>query len=833
MKKLLIILGIIVVLFIIAVIAIPFFFKPQITEIIKEQAGEQINATLDFADVDLSLIKNFPELTLSIDDLRIINKEPFEGDTLVWLGEFQATIDLSSVIFGKQIRVASIELVEPRLNFRVLEDGRANWDIMPVDTGEAVQADTAAALNLAIQKYQIIDGYLKYSDESSGLFTEIDSLNHEGSGDFSQSLFTLLTKTDITGLTVKMGGIPYLSKASLAIKADLEMDMENKKFSFKDNEIRLNQLILNFDGWLAMPDENNIEMDIRFNTAEADFKNILSMIPFIYKQDFGELTAEGTLALSGKIDGIYNETRVPHFDIKLNVNNGMFKYPDLPTPMENVSVDLNITNPGASLDETIVDLQKLHIEILNEPIDFKLQVKTPISDPYIDAQFNGTVNLAEVKNLVPMEQVTELKGIIRSNFRFRGNMSAIENQQTNKLEASGSIAASDIVYAASDLPEKIEIINADLKVSPQNASLNSLNLKMGKSDISAKGGLDNIVGFVLSDQTLKGSLNVQSNYLDLTPWMMQEDTTALMAIELPDKIEFIIMANFNEIILDKLHLTNIKGKMILRDRILKLSDLTSNLLKGSMVANGDYSYIPPGKPEIDFDLDVKNVSIPDMYGTFVTVQKIAPMAQYLKGDFSGKLKLKSELGDSLIPDLNTVYSKGSLSIPQVKLENFDGWNKAADKLGKSQWRDPGISNFLPSYTVENGRLYLKETAYKLGLYDAKTSGSTGFDKSIDMLMTLAVPTTELASLVGQDLSLLQGQITDVPVKITNTIGDPKVEIPLDQISQSIAGQLKQAAGKLAEEKKNELEQKTKDELDKKKQETEDQLKDKVKGLFGK
>jgi len=833
MKRVLIVLGIIVILFIAAIVLIPIFFKPQITEIIKKQVGKQVNATLDFGDVDLSLLKNFPELTLVIDDLRIINREPFDGDTLVHLREFQATIDLSSVIFGKQVRVVSIQLLDPNINLRALEDGRANWDIMPVDTTKAESADTSATFNLAIQKYQITNGYLKYSDEKSGLFAEVDDLNHEGSGDFSQALFTLLTRTDIAGLTVKMGGIPYLSKARLAVKADLKMDMENKKYSFQDNEIRLNQLILNFDGWLAMKDENAIEMDISFDTPESDFKNILSMIPFIYKQDFGELTAEGTLALSGKIDGVYSDTRVPHFDIILGVNNGMFKYPDLPTPMQNVSVDLNITNPGKNLDETVVDLKKLHLEILSEPIDFKLLVKTPISDPYLDAQFIGTVNLAEVKNLIPMEQVTELKGMVRSDFRFRGNMSAIEKQQTDKLTASGSISASNVVYVSSDLPEKIEIQNCDLRVSPQNASLNSLNIKMGKSDISAKGGLDNIVGFVLSDQTLKGSLNMQSNYLDLTPWMLQEDTTALVAIELPDKIEFIIMANFNEIILDNLHLTNAKGKMILKDRVLRLSDLYSNLLKGSMVANGDYTYIPPAKPKIDFDLDVKNLSIPDMYGTFVTVQKIAPMAQYLKGDFSGKIKLNSELGDSLMPDLSTVFSKGSLNIPQAKLDNFNGWNQAADKLGKSQWRDPGINNFAPSYTVENGRLYLKETAYKLGSYNAKTSGSTGFDKSIDMLITLAVPTTELASLVGQDLSLLQGQVTDVPVKITNTIGAPRVEIPMDQISKSITSQLTQAAGKIAEEKKNELEQKAKEEIDKKKQEAEDKVKDKVKGLFGK
>jgi hypothetical protein len=826
MKKILLILGIVVVVILILLITAPLLFKSQIVTVVKDQANQNLNATLNFRDIGLSFFKNFPRMTASIEDLTIVNDEPFAGDTLVYLKEFQATINLSSLIFGKQVEIVSLQLVEPRILSMMLPDGRANWDIVPVDTSAAPAETTATAFNLAVQKYEITDANIYYVDQASGMAASVEGLSHHGQGDFDQALFTLMTRTIIKSLTVKMADVAYLNKAELEIKADIEMDMEQLKFAFKDNEIRLNQLFLNLDGWLAMPNENDIDMDISFKTSKADFKNILSMVPVIYMKDFGELQADGQLALAGTIKGTYNKHSVPSFDINLGVQNGMFQYPTLPTPVKNVAVDLNINCPGRDLDKTIVDLRRFHLEILNEPINFVLKVKTPVSDPFIDAKFTGKVNLAEVKNVVPMEEEYNLSGMVNADFRFQGLMSDIENQRPEKLKATGDISVNDVVYAAATMPVEVQVKSARLKLTAFNASLSNLDVRLGDSDIKANGGLDNMIGFVLSDQTLKGSLNIQSTYFDLTPWMTQEDTSALVAVEVPDKIEFVMNADFGKIKMDNLVMTNTTGQIIVKNRQVKMVGLRSNLVKGSMVSNGTYEYIPPKKPHIDFDLEITNFSIPEMFSTFVTVQKVAPLAEYLKGNVSGKLVLKSDLGDSLMPDVNTLYSKGSLNIPKAEIKGLKALNQIADKVKIKELKDPALVNFNPSYTIENGRLSFNPTNYKLGAYDAETGGSVGFDQTLNLAASVKVPTTELGEMVGQDLSMLKGQVTEVPANIGGTVKSPSVSIPVDQIAGNILDQLKQAGKKVVEDK-------AKEELDKKKKDLEQQAKDKLKGLFGK
>jgi hypothetical protein len=186
-----------------------------------------------------------------------------------------------------------------------------------------------------------------------------------------------------------------------------------------------------------------------------------------------------------------------------------------------------------------------------------------------------------------------------------------------------------------------------------------------------------------------------------------------------------------------------------------------------------------------------------------------------------------------MPDLSTFFSKGSVDIPRAKIEGFSGLNELAEELKIKELYNPTMVNFDPSYLIDNGRLTLNQTDFKLAGYDAQTSGSIGFDKSLVLSAVLNIPTTELGTLLNQDLSMLEGQTTKVPAEIGGTVKNPKVNIALDQVAANVAGQLKQAGVQAAEEKKAEMEQKAKEELDKKKEEAKDEIKDKIKGLFGK
>src|SRR6188474_2083455 len=98
MKKLFKWIGIVVLILLIAAILVPILFKGKIIQAIKDGANKNMNAKLEFSDASLSLLRNFPNLSLGIENVSIINVAPFAGDTLIYAKDLHIVLDLMSVI---------------------------------------------------------------------------------------------------------------------------------------------------------------------------------------------------------------------------------------------------------------------------------------------------------------------------------------------------------------------------------------------------------------------------------------------------------------------------------------------------------------------------------------------------------------------------------------------------------------------------------------------------------------------------------------------------------------------------------------------------------------
>lgn len=855
MKRMLIIAGIALAVALIAFLAIPIFFKDDIVALIKREANKNLNATLEFEDLGLNLFQNFPALTLNLEKLSIANRAPFAGDTLIALGNLQTSINLMSLFGSGPLEIRSFTLTEPRLKLIMLKDSTANWDIMQAAAQEEPEATASGGFQLALQSYAIEKGYLNYIDQTSGAMALIEGLDHRGSGDFTSDRFRLRTNTDIAAVTLGAGGVNYLNKVHTRLKADFDIDAANQTYTLTENELRLNELVLKFDGAIARAGEGT-DLDLTFSAPQTDFKNIISLIPAIYSKDFASLKSSGQLALAGKAKGVYNEKQVPSFEVKLQINDGMFQYPQLPTAMNNVTVDLFVNNPGGDPDRTIIDLKKFHVDLGKDPFDASALVQTPVSDPHIKAAAKGKINLGEIKNLIQLTPGTELGGVVNLDLNMNGNLSSIEKNQFDKFYAAGNVTVNNLVYNAAELPERVQIKQARLALSPANVTLSEFDCVLGKSDLRAHGTLDNVLPFVMKGQTLKGALSLQSNYFDLNPWMAGE-SSELKAVPLPENVEFTMNSLFREVSYGKLKIQNINGVLVLKDRTLNLIDLNMNMLGGSVLANGSYSTPENALPRSFFAMKVAGLSFPQTFESFVTVQKFAPIAQSLQGTFSADFELLSDLDSTLTPVMKTLTSLGSLRIADAAVQDFKPLTKMAEVLKLDRLKQLALVDLKPSYKIRDGRFFLEPLGFNVGNMAFVVSGSNGIDQSVDYSIKLRVPAEDMntqanavvSNLLNRKVDLLQNDYVDLVGNIGGSVTDPQVKFSAADVIKGATAQVTSLISQKAGEQKavvsdtvNAALAKQKEELEKMKQAAADsakreaerlkeEAKKKLRGLF--
>ncbi|MBK7183658.1 MAG: membrane assembly protein AsmA [Bacteroidetes bacterium] len=750
--------GISFLVLIILIIAAPFLFKKQIIQFVKDTANEQLNAKVNFGEFDLTLISSFPDFTFSIDSVSVANIGEFEGDTLLYAKNLTLGLNLMSVIKGDQYKINTISIDQPRIHALVLKSGLANWDITKPSTDSTATADTAAAtpFKMTLKKLEIKNAYILYDDAAADMNALLDNMNFTLSGDFTADDFLLQTLTEIERLSVTSGGVAYFNKVKTRIKVDMDANMPNMKFVFKENEFSFNELSLGLDGFVAMP-KDDIDMDLKFKANQTEFKNILSLVPGVYTADFKDVKTSGQLALDGYAKGIYNDTKLPAFGVKLLIKDAKFQYPSLPKSATNIQVDLVVDNKTGDPDATVVDLNKFHVELGGNPIDATMHLTTPVSDANINAAVLAKINLASMKDVVPMEKGDDLNGMIVADVKMKGRMSAIEKEKYEEFDASGSLAITDMNYKTASLSYPTQINKLTLLFNPKTVDLSEFDAKVGKSDIQLQGKIENFLQYALQDSLLKGAFALKSNLMDINELMSSTDTTtaaptaadtaAMTVVEVPSNLDVNLTATIGKLLYDNLTITNVSGGVAIKDSKMSLDKLKLTLdeLEGTMQLSGVYNTQNIKKPMVDFDVDIANFDIPKTVKTFGTVKQLAPIAQYATGKFSTDLKFSTVLDQAMSPVLNTLVGGGNLKTNNATIEGFEPINKLADALNQPKYKKLTFENVNATYTFKDGRVEVKEMPIKSGNITGKVKGSTGFDQTIDYTWALEIPRSEFGS----------------------------------------------------------------------------------------
>lgn len=798
-KRILLSLGILIVLLLAAAVILPIVFKDKIEAAVKAEVNKQINAEVDWGEWDISLLRSFPDLSVEVNDVRVSNKAPFEGIDLARIGSLGATVNFWAVL-GETITVKRIALDRPRIHVKVLEDGSANYDIALSDTTsvEAPADTTAGTFTMELSEFTITGGSFIYDDATLPYYMDLLGIRLSGSGDMTLDNYVLKTTLHADTANVVFDGIQYLKNVTADVVADIAVDMPNMKFSFTESEATINQLALGVDGWLAMPAED-VDMDITWNAKKTDFGTLLSLVPAAFASDLNGVRMSGKAGFNGHVKGTYNETTLPGFGLQVDVDNGRFQYPDLPAAVENIFVDLKLNSPGGpDMDGLVVDLKRFAMTMAGNPVEARMHLTTPISDPNVDAALKAALDLASVKQVVPMEE--ELQGRFDADVRMKGRMSDVEAERYEQFTAEGIMRLQDMVYKSDSLPYDVGVADLRFEFSPRFLALGNFDGTVASSSIQAKGRMDNYLQWWLKDSTLVGSFEMSANKFDLNELMgngetadagaeTPADTVKMSVIEVPGNIDFTFATRIGEVVYDNLTLTNVRGGVRVYEQRVDLRDVFFNLFGGSVVMAGGYETKDPASPAIDLRYDVKDLDIQQTVTFVDMVQKMAPIAKTCTGKFSTDLTLKARLDEHMEVDMNSLTGRGHLRTRNVQVKGFQPLVELAKVLRIQEIESTTLQDVLFTYEFKDGRMVTDPFDVQIDRVKARVGGSTAFaDQAIDYDMTAKIPTAMFGAAAAQTAGSLLGEANrflrsdlkvptelDATIKITGTIEKPVIK----------------------------------------------------------
>ncbi|PQJ77942.1 hypothetical protein BTO18_01520, partial [Polaribacter porphyrae] len=631
------VIGIFLIL-IIGLVSIPFLFKDKIVQMVVNTANNDVNATITFKDSDLSLFTNFPLASVSIEDIAVVNKEPFLGDTLFTAKKLNLSMKITELFknTGETLELSSISTSDGFINIKINKDNIGNYDIAKKEDTSTEKNSQESNLSLNIKEYTLENIDFLYTDESTKTHLNISQINHTGKGNFAKEILDLDTKTTAK-LHLDMEGVNYISNVDVSLDALLAINLKELKYTFKENEGFINQLPLKFDGFIQLVDDKQL-YDITFKTPTSSFKNALALLPKQYSGNLKDIKTEGNFDLSGTINGYYSENSIPKLDISLQSKNAMFKYNTLQKAVTNINLDTKIINKTGNTKDTYLSFKTVSFKIDKDIFNASGSLSNITQNPKINLSAKGTINLNNIDKVYPISLEKKLAGVLNADISTSFDMNSIEKRSYQNIKNSGNITVSNFKYDDKDVANPFYISKTAIDFDTSKIQLKEFDAKTGNSDLNITGNLDNFYGFLFDNQKLKGNFNLNSNNLTVADFLTKDTTStkkkeAKSSLKVPAFLDIILNAKANNVVYDNINLKEVKGTVTLKDETVNLKNLQTNVFGGNIGFDGTVS-TKGKKATFSMDLNLNELNITESFSSLEMLKAIAPIAKTIEGQLN-------------------------------------------------------------------------------------------------------------------------------------------------------------------------------------------------------
>ncbi|MCH2491104.1 MAG: AsmA family protein [Flavobacteriales bacterium] len=799
MKKILKIIGIILGVLILLLALSPLFFKGTLEKLVQRTIDKNLDATVAWGDFHLSLFRSFPDAALTIKDFSVINNAPFEGDTLASGKTLKLDMGITQLFKSGDdpIVVDALLLDESFVNIKIDSLGNTNYDIaIKKDAPLADNTEGNAGFTFDLKKYEIRDSRLNYLDEATQTFLMLKELNHIGTGDFSLAQSELDTETQAL-VSLQIEEIEYLSENQVSLDAIFQLDLENQKYTFLENEARVNALPLTFNGFVKV-NENNNEIDLTFKTPSSDFKNFLAVIPETYVKELDGVTTTGNFTVDGMLKGIIDDNYIPKMDIRVASDNASFKYPDLPKAVRNISIDAQLKNETGLMKDTYLNIGGVSFRIDDQLFTANGSIRNLTENALVALGLEGTINLANIEQVLPIEMEQDLNGIFTADVSTNFDMQSVENEQYQNIKSTGTASLKNFSYQDASFKNELNIATANLSFSPGSIVLKELQASSGQTDVSATGTIQNLIPWIMAKQDLKGTFNVQSNTFNVNDFMTADATASEAntnttssnnrslakkeSVKIPDFLDATLDFSANKVLYDNLELSQVKGTASIKEETVTLRNVTSNIFGGSVAIGGNVSTKNP-TPTFAMNVDLSKIDIGESFEKMELLKFLAPVARALQGDLNTQLELSGDLTSDLTPDLTTLVGNAVAQIltAEVDKQKMPLLSKIGDKVSFLNIDRLSLRDVSTVLQFNNGNIEVQPFDFDIKGITVTVDGAHGLDKSINYNLTMDVPARYLGGDVNKLLSKLDPQEASemtvaLPVGLNGTITNPQISV---------------------------------------------------------
>ncbi len=804
-----------------------YFTSDRLKALLVPRIQTVLNRDVSIKGIGLSL---FPTFGVKIEGLSIANRRGpgFSERPLVYIDEFIVDVKLFPLL-GNRLEVNHLSFGKPSIVLEINRDGEENFVNLrqaqeQERKGGELRIRTRENASLLLSNFEITAGELEFLDQKADRTIRLKDINLRMRIESIVLVNELRTESEL-----KVGSFSYgtfknslIDNLPLSLRQKSKIVYQENKLTVEEGELEIQNVRLRMGGTLSMVDEKPSSVDFTVTSSDLDLKQILSLLPKGLLKETENAEVEGNARLTARIGGELGEGQQPEISVEGSLTDGKIRYAKLPKAITNINYNTKFSSTPSTSRLEVTDFSA---RLGDNPIKMRM-VLNNLSDPFVDAQVEGVVNLSQVKEYYPLEAGRELSGLVRAKGSLQGKVGSPAT-----IKGDGTLELRNVSITGREKP--IRSLNGILRLNNQQVETRQLKMQYGESDLSLSFTLRNYLSLLFPTSAAAGkslgpkpSMNVtlSANYFESSPSKEPivfppfdvDGSVAISRFVYKGKIPF--------------ECTDLQGSVLSSGSVVRLKNLSLRTLDGALSATGTLDLRNQQRPLFDLNADVKDVDGHSF------LRRFTAFGEHLFGKLSLGAVLKGELNDTLGFNTKTLSGNGSIHVTDGKLSGYPVMQRLAAFLDMQELREPVFKSWSNAFKISDGKISVPDLKVAASGNDFLLAGWHGFDGSLDYSLEIKL-SEELSNRfsgksVAQQLGSLfkdkEGRVT-LLLLVGGTTENPTFRWD----TKAAQERLKEKVSSELEKKKEEIREKAKDEVQKKIDEGREKLKEQLKKLLKK
>ncbi|MEX1268235.1 MAG: AsmA-like C-terminal region-containing protein [Balneolaceae bacterium] len=463
------------ILFIIALVALNFYFTDErLKHMILPEVREATGSELNVETMSITFFRTFPQFGVELGNVVLPDRV---GEPVASIEELLVGVELLPLM-RDEISISRLSMNRPAIHYTVYSDSTTNIDfLMDLTSEEEEVEEEGEGYALAIPRFTIRSAEIYYRDETSNTSVQLQDFDADISLNFAE-LIESTVQAELGSLSASVEGENYLENLSLSLNQTSTVDLENEVLTLTEGTFSIRGLALNLAGTVSSWSSEAPVLDLQFSSSSDNFGELLGLAPPEFDDVLAGLETRGALALDGSVSGEIAEETIPRFDLSVMVEDGYLKNPDLPDAIEDISLRLTVNNELATIEEFNARADENTISAsgsLERPLD---------EDGVFSLDFDGDVDLATISRFYPIEElgIEQLSGLLNANASAGGRI-----DQPEEATFSGDFVLSNGLLKYVDVPRPVEQINARIEASQDQVIIEESGFSAAQNRFSMSG----------------------------------------------------------------------------------------------------------------------------------------------------------------------------------------------------------------------------------------------------------------------------------------------------------------------------------------------------------